>query len=60
MVRSKLTGLKAAILLMALGPSLSAKITGHFSESDIERISSNCQYDQVEIRDGRSLENLCS
>ncbi|MGI6658909.1 MAG: flagellar motor switch protein FliG [Dethiobacteraceae bacterium] len=40
MVRSKLTGLKkAAILLMALGPSLSAKILRHFSESDIERIS---------------------
>ena len=39
MVRSKLTGLKkAAILLMALGPSLSAKILRHFSESDIERI----------------------
>jgi flagellar motor switch protein FliG len=38
--RGKLTGVKkAAILLMALGPDISAKILKHFSESDIERIS---------------------
>ena len=40
MARGKLTGVKkAAILLMALGPDISAKILKHFSESDIERIS---------------------
>ncbi|MBS3898525.1 MAG: flagellar motor switch protein FliG [Dethiobacter sp.] len=40
MARNKSTGLKkSAILLMALGPSVSAKILRHFSETDIERIS---------------------
>lgn len=40
MARSKSNGLKkSAILLMALGPSVSAKILRHFNEADIERIS---------------------
>lgn len=40
MSRTKVTGKKkSAILLMALGPQLSAKILKHFNESDIERIS---------------------
>ena len=40
MARSKSSGLKkSAILLMALGPSVSAKILRHFNETDIERIS---------------------
>ncbi|NLZ93504.1 MAG: flagellar motor switch protein FliG [Firmicutes bacterium] len=40
MARGKVNGIKkAAILLMALGPSLSSKILRHFNESDIERIS---------------------
>jgi flagellar motor switch protein FliG len=40
LARNKSTGLKkSAILLMALGPSVSAKILRHFSETDIERIS---------------------
>jgi len=40
MARGKISGLKkSAILLMALGPTLSAKILRHFSESDIEKIS---------------------
>ena len=40
MVRGKLTGIKkAAILLMALGPTLSSRILRHFNENDIERIS---------------------
>jgi flagellar motor switch protein FliG len=40
MPRGKISGLKkSAILLMALGPTLSAKILRHFSEADIEKIS---------------------
>lgn len=40
MARGKISGLKkSAILLMALGPTLSAKILRHFSEADIEKIS---------------------
>lgn len=40
MARGKISGLKkSAILLMALGPNLSAKILRHFSEADIEKIS---------------------
>jgi len=40
LARSKSNGLKkSAILLMALGPSVSAKILRHFNEADIERIS---------------------
>jgi len=40
LARSKSSGLKkSAILLMALGPSVSAKILRHFNETDIERIS---------------------
>jgi flagellar motor switch protein FliG len=39
MTREKVSGIKkSAILLMALGPSLSSKILKHFSEADIERI----------------------
>lgn len=39
-MRGKLTGIKkAAILLMALGPTLSSRILRHFNENDIERIS---------------------
>ncbi|HHX74337.1 MAG TPA: flagellar motor switch protein FliG [Firmicutes bacterium] len=39
-VRGKISGVKkAAILLMALGPTISAKILRHFNEADIERIS---------------------
>ncbi|MCL4464391.1 MAG: flagellar motor switch protein FliG [Firmicutes bacterium] len=40
MARNKSNGLKkSAILLMALGPSVSAKILRNFNEADIERIS---------------------
>ena len=40
MARTKSNGLKkTAILLMALGPSVSAKILRQFNEADIERIS---------------------
>jgi len=40
LARTKSNGLKkSAILLMALGPSVSAKILRHFNEADIERIS---------------------
>lgn len=40
MARKMSTGLKkSAILLMALGPAVSAKILRHFNEGDIERIS---------------------
>ena len=40
MSREKVSGIKkSAILLMALGPTLSTKILKHFSEADIERIS---------------------
>jgi flagellar motor switch protein FliG len=40
MARGKISGLKkSAILLMALGPSLSSRILRHFSEADIEKIS---------------------
>ncbi|MBS4032699.1 MAG: flagellar motor switch protein FliG [Clostridiales bacterium] len=40
MSREKVSGIKkSAILLMTLGPSLSAKILKHFNETDIERIS---------------------
>ncbi len=40
MSRAKVSGVKkSAILLMTLGPTLSAKILKHFSEADIERIS---------------------
>jgi len=38
--RGRINGIKkAAILLMALGPTLSSKVLRHFNESDIERIS---------------------
>ncbi|NLZ38507.1 MAG: flagellar motor switch protein FliG [Firmicutes bacterium] len=40
MARGRINGIKkAAILLMALGPTLSSKVLRHFNESDIERIS---------------------
>lgn len=40
MARGKVNGLKkSAILLMALGPTLSSRILRHFAEGDIERIS---------------------
>ncbi|EEG76528.1 flagellar motor switch protein FliG [Dethiobacter alkaliphilus] len=40
MARAKVNGIKkSAILLMALGPTVSANILKHFSENDIERIS---------------------
>ncbi|MCW3488747.1 flagellar motor switch protein FliG [Dethiobacter alkaliphilus] len=40
MTRSKVNGMKkSAILLMALGPTLSANVLKHFNENDIERIS---------------------